>query len=100
MTYTLVMSNANATVAAPTPPETPARTEDQILREISVLKTQLLDLQFELKRLRNPTGKTLADVRGIWAGQESTQAEIDEMKFRFPDEPTDSEAEGLGRCST
>ncbi len=82
MTYTFGMSDATATPSAPAP----ARTEAEVFQEICALSSRLIMLQFELKRLRNPTGKTLADLKGIWAGQSTSDTEIEASKLRFSDE--------------
>jgi hypothetical protein len=63
-----------------------------------VLSSKLVMLQFELKRLRNPTGKTLADLEGIWAGQHTAHADIEASKLRFRDE-AETACEGRG-CFT
>ena len=83
MTYTWGMSDATATLAQPAT----ARTEAQIIHEMCVLQSQMIMLQFELKRLRNPTGKTLADLEGIWAGQNTSDEEMEASKLRFRYDP-------------
>ena len=40
--------------------------------------------------LRNPTGKTMADLEGIWAGQNTTDEEIEASKLRFKDASEDA----------
>jgi len=77
------MSDATAPPQAPAP----ERTEAEIIQEMCVLSSRLIMLQFELKRLRNPTGKTLADLKGIWAGQNTSDEEIEASKLRFKDDP-------------
>jgi hypothetical protein len=82
VTYTSGMSDATTTTPAPVT----ERTEAQIIHEMCVLSSKLTMLQFELKRLRNPTGKTLADLKGIWAGQNTSDEEIEASKLRFRDD--------------
>jgi hypothetical protein len=50
------------------------------------LTAKITMLKLELKKLRNPTGKTMADLKGIWAGQDTSAEEIDAAKLRFRDD--------------
>ena len=70
--------------ASPTPIAvlTPPRTEEEIIREMCALQTKITLLQFELNRLRNPTGKTMADLEGIWADAKVDAAEVDAVRAR------------------
>ena len=54
MRYTFGISDATATA----PELSTERIEEQIIHEMCVIQSKLVMLQFELKRLRNPTGKT------------------------------------------
>jgi len=78
VTYTFAMSDATT----PTPAPVTERTEAQIIHEMCVLSSKLTMLQFELKRLRNPTGKTMADLEGIWADAKVDAAEVDAARAR------------------
>jgi len=77
--YTFGMSDAD-----PTSNPVPAlpRTEEQIIQEMCALQTKITLLQFELKRLRNPSGKTMADLEGIWADAKVDVAEVDAVRAR------------------
>ncbi len=76
MTYTWGMSAALTDMPA-------QRTEAQVIQEMAELTVKLTMLEFELKRIRNPNGLTMADVRGIWAGRDTPAEEIDAAKLRF-----------------
>ena len=70
--YNFVMSDSNLS---------PTRTADQVMAEIRQLTAKLTVLQFELRTLRNPSGKSFADLEGILAGEKSVNDEIESQKF-------------------
>lgn len=63
----------------------PRRTEAQVIQEMAELTVRLTLLELELKQIRNPDGLTMADVRGIWSGHQTSEEEIESAKVTFLD---------------